>query len=250
MSYVSADLLPLLQTDAPGKVRSQSDNLIFEHARFLGCKTFDEHKVTSVQFDEATSRPISATWSSKSGSSGTITFDFVVDASGRNGIISTKYLKTRTYNQGLKNVASWGYWADCASPYGKGTPRVNSPFLESLTDESGWAWYIPQHTGVHSVGVVQNQEIVNKKKRERVAAGNPDAASAKNFYLEELKHAPEICALIGESGKLSAEVPGEVNGSGPEIKSASDYSYSSSSYAGLGYRVVGDAGGACTMTSI
>lgn len=161
------------------QVRAEADDLIFKHASACGAKTFDEHKVTALQFDADNSRPVSASWSNKAGASGTISFSFVIDASGRNGILSTKYLKTRTYNQGLKNVASWGYWKDVASPYGKGTPRENSPFLESLHDESGWAWYIPQHTGVHSVGVVQNQEIVNKKKRERVAAGNPNAGECE-----------------------------------------------------------------------
>jgi len=52
-----------------------------------------------------------------------------LDASGRAGLISTKYLENRRYNQGLKNVASWGYWKG-ASDYGVGTrrgPSQNSP---------------------------------------------------------------------------------------------------------------------------
>ncbi len=195
-----------------------------------------------MQFDE-NSRPISASWVNKDGVSGSINFSFVVDASGRSGILSTKYLRNRTFNQGLKNVASWGYWSDVHSQYGKGTPREYSPYLESLTDESGWAWYIPQHDGLHSVGVVQNQEIVNQKKRERVAAGDENAGKTKEFYLEELKLAPGIMALIGESGKLKSSAPGEAEEGATQIKSASDYSYQASSYGGPGYRIVGDAGG-------
>jgi hypothetical protein len=38
-------------------------------------------------------RSVSASWSRKDGTSGTINFDYLVDGSGRNGIISTKYLK-------------------------------------------------------------------------------------------------------------------------------------------------------------
>ena len=37
-------------------------------------------------------------------------FDYLVDASGRAGLVSTKYLKNRKNNQGLKNLANWGYW--------------------------------------------------------------------------------------------------------------------------------------------
>jgi len=214
--------------------------ILIEHARSQGAKCFDEHKVTSVNFDES-SRPISAEWTNRSGGSGTISFDFLVDASGRLGIMSTKYLKTRTYNQGLKNVASWGYWTETASNYEAGTEKENVPFLESLQDESGWAWYFKLHTGYHSVGIVQNQDIVTKKKRERIAAGNPNAGNAKEFYLEELKQAPEILALIGPNAKLNNKAEGE--GSNVEVKNASDYSYQASSYAGNGYRIVGDAGG-------
>ncbi|KLO13011.1 FAD/NAD-binding domain-containing protein [Schizopora paradoxa] len=222
-------------------VRAESDDLIFKHASVCGAKTFDEHKVTAIQFDES-SRPISASWVNKEGTTGSIGFTFVVDASGRKGILSTKYLKNRTFNQGLKNVASWGYWSDVHSQYGKGTPREYSPYLESLTDESGWAWYIPQHNGLHSVGIVQNQEVVNQKKRERVASGNQNASNAKEFYLEELKLAPGICALIGESGNLVPYAPGEAKEGAIQIKSASDYSYQATSYGGPGFRIVGDAG--------
>jgi hypothetical protein len=53
---------------------------------------------------------VSAAWTRKEdGTSGVIKFDYIVDASGRMGIMSTKYLKNRHFNQGLKNVASWGY---------------------------------------------------------------------------------------------------------------------------------------------
>lgn len=228
--------------------RSESDMLLFEHARSLGVKCFDEHKITSIAFDPSTSRPVSADYTSRAGASGTIAFDFVVDASGRAGILSTKYLKTRTYNQGLKNVASWGYWTNTASNYEAGNVRENVPFLESLQDESGWAWYFYLHTGYHSVGIVQNQDIVTKKKRERIAAGNPTAGNTKEFYLEELKEAPEILALIGPNAKLVNKAEGE--GSNIEVKSASDYSYQASSYAGPGYRIVGDAGGSSHSSNI
>jgi len=83
---------------------------------------------------------------------------------------------------------------------------------------------------------------VNQKKRERVAAGNASAGNAKVFYLEELKLAPGILALIGESGKLMSSAPGEAKEGATQIKSASDYSYQASSYGGPGYRIVGDAG--------
>jgi hypothetical protein len=76
---------------------------------------------------------VSATWTRKEdGSTGTINFDYLIDASGRVGIMSTKYLKNRHFNQGLKNVASWGYWKN-AGRYGVGTPQEGVPYFEALS---------------------------------------------------------------------------------------------------------------------
>ena len=80
----------------------------------------------------ALGRPISATWKRKDGTTGSIKFDYLVDGSGRAGIVSTKYMKNRKFNQGLKNVASWGYWK-ATGQYAEGTKRQNEPFFEALT---------------------------------------------------------------------------------------------------------------------
>ena len=78
-------------------------------------------------------RPVKAKWTSKDdGTSGEIEFDSLVDASGRAGIVSTKYLKNRKHNQGLKNVANWGYWKG-AGKYAEGTYREGAPYFEALT---------------------------------------------------------------------------------------------------------------------
>ena len=118
--------------------------MIFRHAEKCGALTFDGTKVNAIEFvpyeDKEfpadprlanTGRPVSATWSRKDGSSGKINFDYIVDASGRAGLISTKYLKNRTLNEGLKNIANWAYWKGAAR-YGEGTQRQSSPFFEAL----------------------------------------------------------------------------------------------------------------------
>lgn len=87
---------------------------------------------------------------------------------------------------------------------------------------------IPLHNGQTSIGVVMNQDIFNAKKRAHHSGSVP---SLHTHYREQLHLAPELVKLIG-TGELRTD-----------IKSASDYSYSASSYAGEGYRIVGDAGG-------
>lgn len=211
---------------------------MFRHAGSCGAKIFDTVKINSFEFSDpsvsapipANARPVAAAWQSKSGASGTIKFDYLVDASGRIGLMSTKYLKNRNYNKGLRNVASWGYWKNTGR-YGVGTPRENSPFFEALRDESGWAWLIPLHNGTTSVGIVMNQEILTKKKQSQTPA-----LSTLEFYHDQLKLAPQLLELLAD-GELLPTKDGE-----QVIKGASDYSYSASSYAGPGYRIVGDSG--------
>lgn len=120
-------------------IRSESDELLFRHAEKSGAKAFDGVKVNSIAFAHSPtsnadpSRPVSASYVRKSdGSSGIITFDYIIDASGRAGILDTKYLKKRMYNLGLQNIASWAYW-EVTGKYGEGTPRENSPYFEALT---------------------------------------------------------------------------------------------------------------------
>lgn len=96
-------------------VRSQADEILFRHAEECGAHVFDCTKVADIQFedpaagsDDPVGRPVSVTWSRKAdGSTGTVDFEYLVDASGRHGLISTKYLKNRKFNQGLKNIANW-----------------------------------------------------------------------------------------------------------------------------------------------
>ena len=126
-------------------VRSESDELMFRHAEKCGAKIFDGVKVESIEFNGSSDidvpedskvadlgRPVSATWKRKDGTTGSISFDYLVDGSGRAGVVSTKYMKNRKFNQGLKNVASWGYWKSTGQ-YAEGTSKQNEPFFEALT---------------------------------------------------------------------------------------------------------------------
>ena len=222
-------------------VRSESDELMFMHAAKCGAEVFDGVRVNSINFEPLKNgentkvpdsdvphpgKPVSATWSRKAdGATGVINFDYLVDASGRAGLVSQKYLKNRKTNKGLKNIANWGYYKNYGI-YAKGTVREEQPFFEALHDSSGWAWLIPLHNGTASVGVVQNQDLATARKKAM------DPPSSVDFFNESLKHAPIISDLISRA--QLAEDSG--------IKSASDWSYSASCYAIPNVRLVGDAG--------
>jgi len=128
-------------------VRSEADDLMFRHAGKSGARIFDGVKVNAINFvgtpenagEIASTKttnpglPVSASYMKTSTrETGVIEFDYLVDATGRAGLLSTKYLKNRKYNQGLKNIAIWSYWENTHA-YGEGTSREDSPFFEALT---------------------------------------------------------------------------------------------------------------------
>lgn len=234
------------------QIRSEFDEILFRHAEQSGANTFEEYKVTSLQFaPNSEHRPVGATFTGPNGKAGSISFDYLVDASGRNGIMSTKYLQNRQMNNSLKNIACWGYWTG-HGVYKPGTSRENAPYFECLTgtlpvrtfskytngttlDESGWAWFIPLHNGTVSVGMVMDSVSSVKKKQAMSKAVTGKDHSLKDHYLSQLDLVPGLKALLG--GAVLQEDPSL----GPSVKSATDYSYAASCYAGDHYRLVGDA---------
>ena len=118
-------------------VRSEFDHILLEHAASLGAKVHENTKVVSLEFDEK-NKPVSATYTyrpspdAENTVNGTIAFEYLVDATGRAGLMSTKYLKNRNFTDSLKNIAVWGYWVGAGS-YGEGTTRAGAPWFEALT---------------------------------------------------------------------------------------------------------------------
>ncbi|KAJ6604020.1 FAD/NAD-P-binding domain-containing protein [Mycena sp. CBHHK59/15] len=209
-------------------VRSEFDEILLRNASENGVRVREGVTVNAIKFSpENDQKPVSVDWKSDTGSSGELKFNWLVDASGRNGIMSTKYLKNRKFNKALRSVAFWGYWSG-ANMYAPGTSRENATWLEALTDESGWAWFIPLHGNRVSVGIVLKEESSRSKKAK---LSGPDTNT--QHYLDQIKLAPGVVRLLGDAKFVS------------EVKSAGDYSYSASDskYAGPNYRIAGDAGG-------
>ncbi|KAF7348029.1 FAD/NAD(P)-binding domain-containing protein [Mycena sanguinolenta] len=205
-------------------IRSEMDHLFLRHAEKQGVRAFQGTRVESIEFegDPASSRPIAANWANKDGDTGKITFDWLIDATGRAGIMSTKYLKTREMRESLRNVAVWGYWKG-VKRYAEGTKKANSGWFEALTDETGWSWTIPLHDGTTSIGFVMHQTASNAKKSTK--------PTLTDHYLDQLQFVPGVRELIGEEGSMISD----------SIKSAADYSYSATRYSGDHFRIVGDA---------
>jgi flavin-dependent dehydrogenase len=210
------DFAPLRYPYSFQVVRSEFDHLLLEHAKSQGVKVFEGTEIRSLSFDG--DRPRSATWSQVTGGSdtGEISFDYLVDASGRAGVIAMHYLKNRRYHNAFQNVAIWGYWT--------GAGRMSFAPEGAIANGSvpdGWLWGIPLHNGTMSVGLVLHKTTFKEKRQQ--------GDYLERIYLDAIDSCPLIADLV-KPGKLVTN-----------MRTEQDYSYIAGSLTGPGYFLVGDA---------
>ena len=196
-------------------VRSEFDHLLLEHAKSQGVKVYEGTTIRSLTFDGE--RPRSAIWSQASdGKTGEISFDYLIDASGRAGIMSMHYLKNRRFHESFQNIALWGYW--------QGAGRMSFAPQGSIANGAipdGWLWGIPLHNGTMSVGYVLHKTTFKEKRQQ--------FDSLEEMYLSAINECPLIADLV-KPGKLISKIEAE-----------QDYSYMADSITGPGYFLIGDA---------
>jgi flavin-dependent dehydrogenase len=192
--------------------RAAFDHILLEHANTQGVEVFEGCEVTSIDWRDGRCHQVS--WRTESGDTGVTQFDFLVDASGRNGLIGTRYRKNRMYHKAFRNVAIWGYWdgIDQGDEDFRGAIRISSI-------PEGWGWVIPLRDGRTSVGLVVHKDHVRARKGDEIAS----------IYQDGLRQSDLLTTILAPGRLVS------------EIKVETDYSYGSSAFSGDGYFVCGDA---------
>jgi flavin-dependent dehydrogenase len=203
-------------TNAFQVVRSEFDKILLDHARELGVEVHEGVSVKELEFDGE--RPVAAVWteSDNASNTGRIAFDYLVDASGRNGLMAVRNLRNRKFHNVFRNVAAWSYWRN-AKPLDRGPEGA----ITVSSVEDGWFWGIPLHDGTLSVGLVTGRDGFNAKRTE--------LGSIQAVYDEALGKCPSIAGLIEGATQVS------------EMKVEQDYSYAAESFTGPGYFLIGDA---------
>lgn len=203
-------------------VRSEFDQLLFEHARESGARALEETAVAEVEFDGG--RPVAAKLTGNDGSEERLAFDHIVDATGLAGLLTTRYFKNRREEEAFANVAVGGYFRG-ALPYrdDAGVEHPTDFAMEALVDGSGWIWAIPLHDGLLSVGVVLHRDA----------------------YRERFKEQGSNLGVFEWGLSASRDIPPRLESATREgeIRVWRDYSYFAAEYAGPGYRLAGDAAG-------
>ncbi len=198
--------------------RAHFDQLLLDHARSLGVKVHEGVAIRDITFNGE--RPCKAVWSQGArgheGATGEISFDYLIDASGRAGIMAMRYLKSRCYNQGFQNVAIWGYWEEAV---GLAAGPVGATVVTSVPD--GWFWSIPLQGERLSIGLVMHKTAFQARKKQH--------ATLEHLYLEAIRACPLMAQRTGPGKLVSA------------LRVEQDYSYTSECFAGPGYFIAGDA---------
>jgi flavin-dependent dehydrogenase len=197
--------------------RSKFDHVLLKHAAAQGAAVHEGIEIKGIEFDGA-GRPCRAHWAKRSqdGATGEIAFDYLIDASGRNGVLASRYLRNRKYHDVFQNVAIWGYWEDavCKAPgYREGAIAVGSI-------PGGWLWSIPFSDGRTSIGAVIHKSTF-KSQRETL--------SVEQVYHRAIADCPLMTKICAPATLVS------------DVMLESDYSYASESFCGPGYFLCGDA---------
>lgn len=191
--------------------RAEFDHLLLEHSKSQGVKVFEGTEIRQISFDG--DRPCSATWSQSNGDQGEISFNYLIDASGRAGIMSTRYLKNRRQHNVFQNIAIWGYWKNV-----KRLPGQEGAIAVGSIPE-GWLWGIPLDEETMSIGVVMHKTAYKERRTKKL----------EEIYADAIAQCPLIQDMIA---------PGELVS---EVKVEQDYSYTSDYFCGNGYFMSGDA---------
>jgi flavin-dependent dehydrogenase len=195
--------------------RGDFDRLLLDNARAQGVEVIEGAHVRRVLFEE--SRPTGVVWTRQGhDEQETARGDFLVDASGRAGLLSTRYHRDRTPHEVFRNVAVWGYWQG-----GETLPGSPEGGLNAISSPDGWYWVIPLAGGRLSVGFVTHRDIFQTRR--------PDYPTLEELLLAFVRESDTVSALVS-TGRFR-----------PPVRVEQDYSYVAERFCGPGRVVLGDA---------
>ena len=197
-------------TWAPSGERAHIDQILLDAAaEEPGVTVLERAKVTELVF---ANERISGVHYTRDGQPHTATARFVIDASGRAGVIA-RALNLRKSDGNLKMAAIFRHFGGLDERYNPGTEGDTQ--IGVLED--GWIWAIPVRKDVISIGAVAPAEQVRRSRPEEIFAS----------YLERQ---PRIRERI-RGAEPRRELAGEQS-----------FEYHADTLAGPGFFLVGDSG--------
>jgi flavin-dependent dehydrogenase len=195
--------------------RGVFDKILLDNARDQGVRIRELAVVQDVGFDGDRAR--SVRWREAGRSQvEEVTCDWVIDASGRAGVLAAQKFSSREYHKVFRNVAIWAYWKG-----GRTLPGTPPGGLNSISAPGGWYWIIPMADGRLSAGFVTHRDTFRSQR--------------KNYSsLEDM-----VKAVMYESDDVRPLLEGHEFI--PPARAEQDYSYAASAFCGPGWMLCGDS---------
>ena len=191
--------------------RSLFDSMLLNRAARLGVDVRQGCRVRNVLWDGE--RAVGVQYSEPDGSVLEAHAPFIVDATGRAGLIA-RQRRLRATDPFYPDLSVYGYFTDVQE-----LPDAPSGGLSVEAVPWGWFWFIPLHTGEVSIGIVCDPSTRAQLR----------AAGVTAFFREALAQTRMVGGLLAKARLVR----------GPFATASSGYR--SSTYSGPGWVLAGDA---------
>ena len=195
------------QTDRSYQVtRADFDKVLLDHAAESGAEVREETSVDKVDFtdDDVTLAT----------SSGQLRTRYLIDASGRNSILSAKFKLKKNYEH-LQKVSIFAHYDGMIRAEGR-----DGTLTRMVRAIDRWFWVIPLSATRTSVGVVLDGAVFKKS-----------GLSAEEFLQQAIEEQP----LLMQQMRFAKRVT--------PVRTAADFSYRSTQLTGDRWLLAGDAAG-------
>ncbi len=191
--------------------RAAFDRILLDRALELGASVRQGHRVLGLLWDGE--RAIGVRYRDPGGTAGEAFAPWVIDASGRHGLIA-RHQRLRRIDPFYPDLSVYGYFRNA-----KRFPAEAGGNLLIEAVPWGWLWFIPLHNGEVSVGLVCD--------------------GSTRTLLKQMTPAGYLRAAVAQSSVVRQHLAGATLTRGPQVTAS--YGYESASYAGPGWILAGDA---------
>jgi len=190
--------------------RAEFDELLLNNAQAKGANVLQGTTATDISFDA--DKGVAVTTVNDKGNATTWQAKFLVDATGRDAILSSR-LKLKVRDPHHTSAAIYAHF--------KGVERrkgIDEGNTSVIWFDHGWLWVIAQPNGNDSVGVVCSPEYLRTRK-----------TSLERFLMDTIEACPQVATRMTHAKPVT------------ETYAAGNYSYSSKAMYGDQFLLIGDA---------
>lgn len=192
-------------------LRSDFDKMLLDHARESGAEVCEEITVDDVIFS---ADHCEVGMKRRDGRQREVRAKYVIDASGRNSIIGTKFKLKKNYEH-LKKLSLFAHYEGVERESG-----IDGTLTRMVRTLRSWFWVIPLKGDRTSIGIVLEAEDFKNSK-----------LAAEEFFERALAEQPLLRDRIGEGRRVS------------QVYTAADFSFRNTKLVGDRWLLAGDAAG-------